>query len=507
MSSKSSQFIWAAEQTLRRFRRPMSAREIYSAAREAGLFSDAFQGKTPEQTMKSKLSTHIIRNGEMSIFVRTAPGRFYLREFTSNAEIYPAPRWTPPPSDEIVTVFPSGATGGKEAFQGLTLDYQSFYGELFESGICFGMPRTSAELTEEYKQVIAYVLVRRGDDFLAYRRGVYNRTADMLRGSDCVGFGGHVSEDDHNLFSVGDAGILEAAARELSEELKLPAEDIARLANREGLRIVGIINDDSTSVGRRHLAVVIEYVVSEDSSWDSPERGEESITKLRWVGPEREALNLDDFEYWSQLCLRALAPDLVRMQPSLRIRRKLPFRTPHLLCVVGQIGSGKTEVTQTLKKLGYASVNSGEVVARLIGQPKVKPSTRLAFQREAYDFITAPDGPKLLAEALSTYVDTLAAERVLIDGIRQPATLAHLRSLRGRQRVPLLYVAAAPDTAYGFYRARELRSASMKEFLMVRDAPVEQEIPLMLEDSDGVLYNWLGKDELIQAVRGLPFLE
>lgn len=457
--------------------------------------------------MKSKLSTHIIRNGEFSVFVRTAPGRFYLREFTSNDDIYPAPRWTPPPSGEIVTVFPSAATDGNNALQGLTLDFKPLYERLFESGICLGLPRTQAELTEDYKQIIAYVLVRRGNDFLAYRRGVYNRTADILRGSDCIGFGGHVSEEDHSLLSPDDAGILEAAARELTEELKLPAQDITRLARGAGLRIVGIINDDSSSVGRRHLAVVVEYLVSQDPSWDSPERGEESITKLRWVGPGREALNLDDFEYWSQLCLRTLAPDLVRVQPSLRVRRKAPFRPPHLLCVVGQIGSGKTHVTQTLRKLGYQSVNSGEVIAGLIGQPKVKPSSRLAFQRAAFEFIAAPDGPERLAEAISAHVDDLSSDRVLIDGLRQPATLARLRSIRGRQRVPLLYVAAAPDTAYEFYRSRELRKASMEEFLLVRDAPVEREIHLMLEEADAVLYNWLGKDELTQAVRDLPFLE
>lgn len=73
--SKPSEFIWAAEETLRRFGRPMSVREIYSAAREAGLFSDGFQGKTPEQTMKSKLSTHIVRHGDLSKFVRTPGNR------------------------------------------------------------------------------------------------------------------------------------------------------------------------------------------------------------------------------------------------------------------------------------------------------------------------------------------------------------------------------------------------------------------------------------------------
>jgi len=483
----------------------MSARQIYSAARDAGLFSDSLQGKTPEQTMKSKLSTHILRHGDLSKFVRTAPGRFYLRELALHDEIYEAPRWGPPPTQEIVTVFPRDAIGGELSFQGLALDYEDLYVSLFKSGICAGLPRTQAELTEDYKQVIAYVLVRRGSNFLAYRRGVYNRTADMLRGADCIGFGGHVSEDDHSLLSTDDAGILEAASRELSEELKLPEADLERLKRHEGLRVAGIINDDSSSVGRRHLAVVIEYQVSDDPSWDSPVRGEESITKLRWVGPDAE-LNLDDFEYWSQLCFRALAPELVRVLPSLKVRRRAPFRPPHVLCVIGQIGSGKTEVAQALNRLGYQAINSGEVVAQLLKRPHVKPSTRLEFQAAAHSFIASPGGPERLAMAISARADELGADRVLVDGIRQPATLAHLRSLRGRRRVPLLYVAAAPDTAYSFYRARELRRASMEEFLAVRDSPVEREIYLMLEEADAVLYNWLGKGQLIDAMTDLPFI-
>lgn len=504
--AKQSEFIWAAEETLRRIGRPMSAREIYSEAREAGLFSDGLQGKTPEQTMKSKLSTHIINHGDLSRFVRTSPGRFSLRELVMRDEIYDAPRWGPPPTHEVVTVFPSDAVQGGAGFQGLRLDFQELYAALFESGICRGMPRPQAELVDDYKQIIAYVLVRRGGEFLAYRRGVYNRTADMLRGADCIGFGGHVSEDDFSLLSTDDAGILEAASRELSEELRLPAPDLARLARGEGLQIVGIINDDSSAVGRRHLAVVVEYTVSDDPSWDEPERGEESITKLRWIGPETGVLNLDDFEYWSQLCFRAFAPDLVRVLPSLKVRRRAPFRPPHLLCVVGQIGSGKSEVAQALKRLGYQSLNSGELVAQLIAQPKVKPSTRVAFQQAAHAFISAPGGPERLAEVISAHVDALGTDRVLIDGIRHPATLAHLRRLRGRQRVPLLYVAAAPDTAYNFYRTRELKKASMEEFLAVRDSPVEQEVHLMLEEADAILYNWLGKDELVDAVAQLPFL-
>lgn len=46
----------------------------------------------------------------------------------------------------------------------------------------------------------------------------------------------------------------------------------------------------------------------------------------------------------------------------------------------------------------------------------------------------------------------------------------------------------------------------MEEFLAARDSPVEREIYLMLEEADAVLYNWLGKEQLVEAVAVLPFM-
>lgn len=503
---ESSKFLWAAERILRQYNHPMSASEIYDAARNQGFFPDDFKGKTPEQTMKSKLSQHILRHGDQSIFVRTRPGRFYLREFTDDEGIFPAPRWTPPATDEIVAVFPSALIGGKGSFQGLRTDVAELFDALFRSGQCFGLARTEAELTEEYKQIIAYVMVRRGNDFLAYRRGVYNRSADMLRGADCVGFGGHVSIDDGDLMSSDDAGILYAAARELAEELKLPDEDLDRLERGEGLGVVGIINDDSSPVGRKHLAVVLEYWVSDSSLWDNPERGEESITKLRWVGPETGALNLDDYEYWSKLCLREFSPELIKTQPSLRVKRRRAFKTPHLLVVAGEIGSGKTEVAQALvTRFGYELVNTGEIVAALIDRPKVTAETRLAFQAVAQRFISSPEGPARLASEIARAVKEIGADRILIDGIRHSSTLHRLKELKVRTRVGLLYVEATPDTAFSFYKQRERSTATMNDFLQVRESPVEKEVPNLFREADAVLFNWFGRAELIAALEGLPF--
>ena len=498
-----SMFLWSAEAVLRMHQRPMSVKAIYDAARDAGLLPENLHGKTPWQTMKSKLSVHIRQRKEHSTFVRTAAGRFYLRDLLEgSALIYEAPPWTPPPSNEMVTVFPSVLLSKNHQFQGVRTAWHSTYNHLLRSQHCLALPRPQAEMTEDFKQIVTYVLVKRGDLFLAFRRGVYNYTADMLRGSDCIGFGGHVNQGDHTLFSTDDAGIADAAFRELAEELVLPAEDMHRLRTGEGLSVVGLLNDDSSSVGRRHFAVILQYEVSSSSYWDNPIRGEESITRLRWVGQPGVALDLDEFEYWSQLCFRQYAPGLVKTAPSSRVRKRSVFRPPHLLCLVGEVGSGKTEAARTLEShFGYSVVGTGQVLARLLGIPPVPETPRDVFQRLAEEFIQRRNGPKIMASAIHEEAEAADSPRVLVDGIRQLDTLDCLRELYGHRRLALLYVKTAPDIAYAFYRRRESSSASIEEFLRVRGAPVEQQVPLMLRQADGVLFNWFGRGQFVETLR------
>jgi hypothetical protein len=80
-----SEFLIVARQILESERRPMRPAELVEHALRHRLFSDRIAGKTPTQTMKSKLSVHVRRHGDRSPFVRTAPGRFYLRDLLNGS--------------------------------------------------------------------------------------------------------------------------------------------------------------------------------------------------------------------------------------------------------------------------------------------------------------------------------------------------------------------------------------------------------------------------------------
>ena len=291
--------------------------------------------------------------------------------------------------------------------------------------------------------------------------------------------------------------------RELSEELSLPPKDLHRIRTGEGLSCIGVLNDDSSDVGRRHFAFLYKYEVSEDRYWERPVRGEKSITQLKWLNAEGSVLPIWVFEYWSQLCLRTFFPHLVRATPAYRITRTKSLSPPHLLCVLGAAGSGKTELTRLLcKEYGYAEINSGRVLAELLGIPPVPQTPREQFQKYAWEYIEKRNGPAKLAAAIAHKVMACDSDRVLIDGIRQRSTLdALLDQLAKRKHTGLIYVHTLPDLAYKFYTARDNSKATIFDFLKIRNAPVEQDVEEFIGIADAVLYNWTGKKDYVRIIR------
>jgi predicted NUDIX family phosphoesterase/dephospho-CoA kinase len=497
-------FLNIAEAVLRSRGVPMNPRDIVDAAKDEGLFSDRLVGLTPAQTMKAKLSVDVRQKGQASRFVRTAPNTFFLRTLLNeSSSIYNATRHVPPTAENIL-VLPSSALDEHGRFQGITRKWDEFVRYTARSMFVV-LPRLEAEQREDFKQLLTYILVKRGANILSFRRGTFNRVEDYLRGSLCVGFGGHISVEELNLFTLNDFRQLafDSAVRELSEELTLPSIDLQRLERGEGLKIVGLLNDDSSPTGRKHLALVLQYDVSRARSWKHPQRGEKAITKLEWLNLRDFSHKLREFEYWSQLCLTEFCRDAVEVQPSFVIKRKMPFRRPHVLCIVGGIGSGKSAATRILTtEYGYSEVNTGKVLADLIGVPPVPRTSRREFQKLAWEFISSRSGPIQVASAVA---QRIANEHrlVLVDGLRQKSTLDALRERVRPLRVAILFVHTPPHIAFEFYRERSGRKLTIEEFLRLADAPVESEVKKLIVEADAVLYNWTGKMSYDETVRAL----
>ncbi len=484
----------------------MSARELVKLGMDRQLFSDKIAGETPHQTMKAKLSVHIRRLGENSLFIRTEPGRFFLRHLLdSNREPFDAKPIAPVASTERVWVYRTTELDGLTTWQGLSSAWKKVTLAMFSTLRCDVRERLEVEEDNDYTQLLTYVLVTRGEAVLAYRRGTYNRTERYLRGSFCVGFGGHVIEGDFDLFHAGVEGILESASRELMEELSLPPTDIGRLRRHDDLKIVGIINDDSSEVGRRHLAFVVNYEVSGDRYWDRPERGEKAVTQLHWISTTGTAqVSLWNFEYWSQLCLRQFRPRLVRERAAYRLLRRRSLRPPHILCMIGPVGSGKTIATEVLRKdFGYREINSGKVLAGILKIKPVSAARRRQFQQRAWQFISQESGPMQLAKRIVEIANGLNSDRIVVDGIRQGRTVESLKFLLGSRRLGVVFVQTPVDLAFKFFVDRFPENATMADFLAARDALVEQEVEELISKADAVLYNWTGTPQYRETIRAM----
>src|SRR5271156_1227760 len=139
-------------------------------------------------------------------------------------------------------------------FQGLSLEVEKYLPVFTAASHLVYLNRSAAEQDKRYKQLIPYVLLICKDRILRYRRGKGGQET-RLHGLYSVGIGGHISEEDHGLFST-DRGDQEGMRRELKEEVDLEASKAPAVA---------VINDDSTEVGYVHFGVVHVMQVPDES--------------------------------------------------------------------------------------------------------------------------------------------------------------------------------------------------------------------------------------------------
>ena len=176
-------------------------------------------------------------------------------------------------------------------FQGLSLDVEKYLPVVTALANLRYRNRSDAEQDKRYKQLIPYVLILCNGRILRYRRGKGGQET-RLHGLYSVGIGGHISEEDHGMFSH-DRGYRDGMRRELMEEVAInEVKDAA----------VAVINDDSTEVGTVHFGVVhVVYVPDETVA------GRRSGI----VGPEFVPIadavkDASGYESWSRFCLEHL---------------------------------------------------------------------------------------------------------------------------------------------------------------------------------------------------------
>ncbi len=189
-------------------------------------------------------------------------------------------------SIERILGFPAGLLDRLGRFQGFCAETERYLPAIL--GNLAVRERGPAEDDPSFKQLIPYVVFRSGGQVFRYVRGRRGSEA-RLHELHSVGVGGHIAADDVSLFeSTYDAGM----RREVEEEVELPAGAAMQ-------RITGLINDDSTPVGRVHFGVVHEWLLPE------PElrRREGQLLRAGFAPLAELTAQREKFESWSQFVL------------------------------------------------------------------------------------------------------------------------------------------------------------------------------------------------------------
>ena len=141
------------------------------------------------------------------------------------------------------------------------------------------------------KQIIPYVVLRCRDSVFCYTRGKSQGEARLHRRRS-LGVGGHVAESDAEGRRSFEAYEM-AMRRELEEEVEVSSPG--------RMRLVGMINDDSTPVGSVHLGVV--HLLELEHPAVRPR--EEGLAEPEFVPIADLTKSWDEFETWSQICIDA----------------------------------------------------------------------------------------------------------------------------------------------------------------------------------------------------------
>ena len=175
-------------------------------------------------------------------------------------------------------------------FQGISTDVSKYIPKIITKPNYKYIFRDEAEHNGEFKQIIPYVILLHQDRIFVYRRGKRG-SEERLRELYSIGIGGHIEDEDTLLWSSDDVGYEDAMWREVAEEV--------RINDEYEENCVGLINDDSTSVGKVHFGVI--HVVRLTSP--SVEKNESSITDAGFIPIERAKQSSRLYETWSKLCL------------------------------------------------------------------------------------------------------------------------------------------------------------------------------------------------------------
>lgn len=194
---------------------------------------------------------------------------------------------------EQILVVPTARFHDLGYFQGFCDTPEKYLTDLFNPEFIAYKPRPEMEEDPSFKQLIPYVIFRyrtpEGEtQIFSYARGKGGES--RLHNKWSIGIGGHISSVDN----AENEPYRDGMRRELEEEVTIDTP--------YSESCVGLINDDESEVGKVHLGVVHIFDVEKPKV----KSNEDEICEAEFRSVETLLGDVDKFETWSQISLKAL---------------------------------------------------------------------------------------------------------------------------------------------------------------------------------------------------------
>lgn len=295
-------YLNIAEAVLRGARRPLTAREILELAYTYELVPPQLHGKTQHKTMGARLSEDILLRREKSAFFRSEPGRFFLREFLTDASL---------PERHRIPMIARRRARELQRGKALAISRRALTGlngsVLPRDAVLPLLQAGSLHYTQDVHHrglddivVWSFVIVTRDESILTYRHGRYREGRDAFLRRRSIGFFTPVVDQDWDLFGKEDHGIVSSGLKAVTVDLDIPTEAVFEAEKINGASLDQFVLYEEAGQPRDLLAVIR----FECPGWFDPVKRRLAINDLRWMSLRNQINHFEDFDPWSQSVLQ-----------------------------------------------------------------------------------------------------------------------------------------------------------------------------------------------------------
>jgi predicted NUDIX family phosphoesterase len=173
------------------------------------------------------------------------------------------------------------------------------------------LPRKAVEQNRDYKQLVAYSIIKSDNSYLTYKR-TEKGGEDRLWEKYSLGVGGHINSGDSAQKTLFNSSFFtQAVFREIAEEIILDPPYFLSTPSQPK----AFINDDSDEVGKVHFGLIFMLEIKHPKEVKPPSkvagkkvvRGKKGLGQLEFCDIETLKRNKEFFEKWSQLIIDSIS--------------------------------------------------------------------------------------------------------------------------------------------------------------------------------------------------------